>query len=410
MFLPSSILTMDLSPLETIEEDAVDIKPRSVAFLPNPKIAVIEKKKCTIFHRQTGNPLRVITSDQKLFDIATTKNKTLLAISVNWKNPIIYDAISDKQKSPVAQENSCNVYIAIDQTNSTLLLHDARLIYSYDIINGNNALSKPFDPGKIDRSSIKCHPTKQELIVSTQDKDLMIVALGTNPFVKTLLKADFTCTSADFTPDNDRIIILSKNNFQSNYFVCNLNDEKKPIFAHQLIADNADYASSKSHPLCSMVALLSTDSSIHLFDFITQVLIAKTKPLSSNRTWDIYERKRLDFDETGTSLAVALKDSWKILTVPQNNLVAIFMTLQHLSLPKELVKHIVMNVIDSYKEIYTYLDLAALLNVINIIPTTKTEESIEQNPKKIDIVSQFKRKPNNLEIDDFRFWQGGMAW
>lgn len=209
--------------------------------------------------------------------------------------------------------------------------------------------------------------------------------------------SDFFAAPAYDTPDGNTVVISEK----TDYFVCDLNGQKNPLLAQQLIEDNSDYVSSQAHPCNSIIALLTTNNYVHFFNHKTLAVIAKTKQLSCGKEIrDLIHYPRLDFDKNGTSLAVALKDTWKMIDVPQNNLVAIFMALQHLSLPKELIKHIVMNIIDSCKELYAYFDLNALINVTNIIPAPEDEEAmeLETQPKRINAV--YKRPPKNFCIYD----------
>jgi hypothetical protein len=390
-------------------------KPHSIAFLHDKKVAVVEEKRCVIFDQESRKPIRFISTEEKFFDIATNKDKTLLALSVNWQAPIICDVKSDTQHHASTSMYLCSTYIAIDSTNNTLIAHNAPQLLCYDIVNKKTIPSK-LRSKHIAGDPFSCHPEKNECIFLHKDQQLAIAQLGHTPYIKTFLSTNYACNSADYAHDNDTIIISNCENGQSNYFICKLDIKQLPIPAYQLIADNCDYMASKFHPLCSIVALLSSNR-VHFFDYITYALVAKTKRLSSNHTSDIsFRHKRLDFDHNGKYLAAALSDTWEIIKVPQNNMSHIWCALYDL-LPKEVTKHIMSKIIGSYKETYDFIDFKSLWHPKPIKPADIDHENtdpIQVEPKTKQIVFMYERKlasPQPSYNDDNRHnhW-GNLPW
>lgn len=342
------------------------IEPQSVAYLSG-KVA-IAGKGCMIFDAQSRKPLCTITQ-KEVFSIAASKNKTLLALSTK-KGILFHHIETGEQYRPADYITNWNAFIAFSSLDNTLFSRSEYLLYSYNYIN--TLVTKNHLPldycHTLGKNFTSCHPTKNEILYMSDSQELSIIQPTHNPVIKTKLQTNFRCVAGDYAPDGHTIALFNPENGQNNYFICNLEDQQNPLPAYQLIANDKDYCASAFDPNDCKIFLLSTDGYVHCFDYIKRVLIAATKKLSNARSInDVWLRKRLDCDQQGKHIIVALADTWKILDIPQNNFYAIWQTLCHHGiLPKEIVKIIVCTIINSHKQSYEHFDLNALLSVMPI--------------------------------------------
>jgi len=362
----------------------------SVVFLQDRRIAVAGRRSCIIFDQDSQQPIRTIKTNQLLFDIAPNKNKTLLTLSINYDVPIIYNVKTNEHNSLKEHEDRWCACTTFGSMSDAFFTRSGSTLYCYD---ASGTKIKEFDlPDLMAPQAIACHPTKNELLYASIWKHLTIAQPGhtLRPIAHLHVPE---CEGASYAPDGNTIIIWNRVNKERNYAICNLNSQENTLLAYQLIADAKDYIAST---FCnSIVALLSKDSYVHFFDYITHINIARTKQLAPNTNIDDYSpHKRLDCDEQGKHLAVALRDTWQVIDIPQNNLFVIWKALHHKQrLPTEVVKIIVCNIINAHEQAYEFFDLGALLSTTLIQPVmsevNNDEDSVQLEPQTKKIITVY---------------------
>ena len=348
---------------------------RSVADLGN-QVAIAGTVGCTIFDKQSRAPIHVV-ADEEIFNIAANKEKTLLALSTK-KGILLHNIKTSEQHRPNDYIKDWNVFVAFSSRDDTLFSFRSSQLFCYS----NNQMTQYYLPLNCGETAacdfISCHPTKNEILYMSSRQKLSIAQLGCDPLLKIKLKTDFRrCVSGDYAPDGHTIALFNSENNQENYFICDLANTESPLPAHQLIFDDKNYCSNAFHPHYSMIFLLSKDGYMHCFDYIQCLFIASTKKLSSAQESinDSRERKRLDCDQQGKQIVVALNHIWTVVNTPQNNFYAIWQALHQADLPKELRMPILHNVLKLYKQSYDHFNLKALLDVTRIQPAKPAEKT-----------------------------------
>src|SRR5438309_11514212 len=99
------------------------------------------------------------------------------------------------------------------------------------------------------------------------------------------------------------------------------------------------------------LALLSHDNVIQYWDYLSRKVVATTRALAENILINInkYKRptKRLAFSPDGSQLALALKNKWSVIDVPNNNnnLLMIYYLLHTNQIPNEVINAIIQSIV-----------------------------------------------------------------
>jgi WD40 repeat protein len=395
-----------------MDKESVEPKikePQAIVCLKDGKLAVMEKSYCHMLN-SLGKIVHSIESrEYSFFDIAIDKDKTLLALSRNFDDPIIYHATTNQETKLEIKQHTCYIPTDFSPKHNSFFFQKNGHLFSYNINNKQIKycdFSLPYSGYATD--IISCNSLKNEIMYASSDRKLTTIqshpAMATY-FIKHHFTTDFKCNSAVYAPNGHTIAIISKEdplfNPQLNCFICDLADKENPLIAHQLISDNKDYIACKFHPHYHWIALLSTDNHVHIFDYIKQILIA-AKQLPSTRAipaYITYITKRLDFDEAGTKLFVAFSDTWKAIEIPNKKHLSTAMLALYEMLPKELRKIIMYNVLSTYTYGFDFLDIEALLNTwaINISPQEPNESDNQSETR--EIKAAYKRPKENFAYD-----------
>jgi len=282
-----------------------------------------------------NDKIRKLT-DQPTFHIALHPNKQHLAIS-NEKELAIYNTQTEQKTwmhgSPIVAWKTTPIVFTAQNNTIYAYYKDKLIVYTQD----NQLLPQKIHVPFHTRSSqilydISCHPTKPELLfpLYMQIASLDVNCRSLNDGYAVIQKQDWT-----------RLIYKAEYNQQGNYI--GIIDSNKKFCLYNVTNhtfhsfSQSNYISMAFDSYLDILALLTGDGTIEYWNYKILIPIAAIRNYSNNYNMQkIFSRtKRLDFNEKGTLLAIALTNKLFVISTPSSNLIIIYIMLK-LYFPKDL--------------------------------------------------------------------------
>src|SRR5438445_3192641 len=311
-------------------------KPSSIAFPENNTVVVGGKGGCGIFNSESQDLIHQLTTDD-ITHLVTGNH----IIAFREENILtFYDKKTGKRSWTASFMRQIN---PLTLKNNTVFIYDCSSLKSFN--HTQEAVSIVHTDCQIKTSEeyknalISCHPQTNTILYCSNDKTLSIAQPDSDPVVKINLNTNLTlCRGGEYSANGTTIVFGDNDN---KYFIYDLLDKNK--FAYELTADNKKYVAAAFHPFMHFLALLSHDNVIQYWDYLSRKVVATTRALAENILINInkYKRptKRLAFSPDGSQLALALKNKWSVIDVPNNNnnLLMIYYLLHTNQIPNEVI-------------------------------------------------------------------------
>jgi WD40 repeat protein len=397
-------------PCIAMEKEAIE-HPRAIAFVDNNTVAVGGENGCAIFKSHSQQLIKKLTQNNIISLVA---NKDIIAIIRRKKlhtKLTVFDAVTHKKKWGKDTYHSQLTLNSAHETIVSCATYDTDIYHYKTQATKNTCLS--FFANTAPYNTTTCHPTQNSLIYS----------IGTSLWITHPLKKQYNkdtklhefCPLQNIgihhnihavegtacSPDGNKILFKYNKGWRNyaSYFIYDLTDTKE--VAHYVL-DSQKYNAFAFHPTISLLAALSQDNKVKFWDYTAHKLIATTDQLSNTINPGESFRQQLSFSPDGSQLAVALPESWHILSTPhiQNkNYALILETLRANCLPEDIVQLIIPDMIGCSS--LSYVDIAGLMNVAPVIipPISEPDLSQETQRKSIQHWVEFK-DPNGEDSEE----------
>ncbi len=364
--------------------ESVLTKPKFCLFYSDTIVIVAGDNGWTFF--DTTQKAHTKINEQKIQALGINENIAALVTGKNKDTLDIYTITEEGALRAAWKFESHSKICPITVSNHTVFAYHKDEIKAYDYRDKTrHNIKVPYHKSATIFPRISCHPTKTEIIYPSSQQTLSIVQPYSEPLIKAHLTIDLCiCTGGEYNPNGT---MLALNNHHCRYFI--YNEEMRDSFAYELGTDNKKYISLAFHPHYYTLLLLSEDNSLECWDYLRRTLLFTTHPLAKTN-YAITEHcalsKRLAFSHDGTQLLVALEDEWKIITIPQNNLLVICWLLYKNNLPNNLKNIIVRTIIGNTP--FSQLNLAELSTIATLPPIRGG----------VDLSTQAEKPTENIKI------------
>ena len=327
----------------------------AAAFIDDKTIIVGSEKGCHLVNSASGERIRELTP-QKTYQIAIQQQNGLIAIKTQ-KKLLFFDGKTQKKiwSKKSLHPTKPIVFSSIDNT----LFRGHEQLRSYNQEDKINPLNEPLNTIFTHSHYISCHPTKNEILYSSDKSILSIAVINKSPYIKRNLTADSTKhISGEYNPDGTMIAMYGD---KESYYIYTLGDK----LAYRLNTNDKKYVATAFHPHYFILVLLSHDNIIQHWDYQSRTLIAETHPLGSIPfTQRKTPRKLLSFSPNGRQLAAVLKDQYRIIDTPPHNLLLTYLLLTNYELPQELIAIVVQDM--TMQCSLSFFNFIALFNVAKL--------------------------------------------